>query len=240
MRNVLIGMNSLCSSGGALLSGERSAHANAGGEQCSLYLLGREVEQASDASGVVAFHIPKQEDHPLIRRQFAESLFHLGAFDVAPGDAETGFGLGWLGLFVEGHPLTQLADQRAVDTVAVRFFSLAEGTEKSFLRHLIRFNLIADHIVGEGVGPMLMGLVDVALAVLNRPLGHLALHDTARTLGRKLFFKVQQSVPQLKAPMLHSQANVAKQADVRMAVHSTSVKRLCEISGIRRSSATLV
>jgi hypothetical protein len=44
---------------------------------------------------------------------------------------------------------------------------------------------------------VLMGLVDVALPVFERSLGHLALHDMARSLGRKISLKIQQACPRL-------------------------------------------
>ena len=116
---------------------------------------------------------------------------------LRPPRVLSGNGFSRCSLLVEGHALAQLVHQGAVDAAAIRLLGLAEGADEGTLRDLFRLNLVPHHVVGDGVGPVLMGLVDVALPVFERSLGHLALHDPARSLGRKISFKVQQACPRL-------------------------------------------
>ena len=89
------------------------------------------------------------------------------------------------------------SDQRAIDAAAVRLLGLAEGANEGILGDLFGLDLVAYHVIGDGVGAVLVGLIDIALPVLERALGHLALDDPARSLGRKVLFKVQQACPHM-------------------------------------------
>jgi hypothetical protein len=184
-------------SSGALHGGERSAQTDTGGEQCALDLLARNIQEGSDSIGVVTFDIAKQENHALIGRELFECFLHLGTLDVPTAESESGNSFCRNSLLVEGHALAQLFHERAIHATAIRLFGLAEGADKGILRDLFGLDLVSYHVIGNGVCSVLMGFVDVALPVLERSLGHLALHDPARSPGRKIFFKIQKACPRL-------------------------------------------
>jgi hypothetical protein len=165
--------------GGALHFGEGSAHADAGGEEGSLDLLALDIEEGGNAIRIVAFDVAQQEDHALIGGQFFERLFHFGALDITSTEMLTGNGFYRLGLLVEGHALAKLIHQSAVHAAAIRLLGLTESADEGVPRDLFRLDLVPHHVISDGVSAMLMGLIDVALPVLERPLGHLALHDPA-------------------------------------------------------------
>jgi hypothetical protein len=182
--------------GGALHGSECCSDADAGREQGALDLLAGDFEQSGDTVGIVAFDIAKQEDHALVGGQLLERLLHLGTLDVAAAQSLAGNGFGRRRLFVQGHALAQFIDQGAIDAATIRLLRLTERLNKGVLRDLFGFDLISYHVEGDGVGPMLVGLINVALPVFERSLGHLALDDPACSLRRKILFKFQRTCPQ--------------------------------------------
>ena len=179
----------------ALQGGKNRPQADACGEERPFHLLAGDLQHLCDTVGVIAFHIAEQEDHALIGGQLADGFFHVGAPDIAFAQAGALRRLSRLDVLIQGKALSQFADQGAVHAAAIGLFGLAEGPDEGVARDRFRLEFVPYHVVGDGIGAVLMGLVDVLLPVLERTLGDLALDDPARSLKKHVAFEFQQLCP---------------------------------------------
>jgi hypothetical protein len=153
----------------------------------------RQIQQAADHCGGIAFYVAKQEKQALIGRQVAHCHLKVRAANIAVVEPGPGNEDGWSFFLAERKALAQLLHERRIDCERVRPFLLLKGMHESNGKNLLRFYLISRHIEGEGKNSMTVTFVHIPLLLLGGLFGSLG--DDEVGFRGKLTLKVEHSYP---------------------------------------------
>jgi len=172
--------------------GEGAAHAEAGGEQGSFDLLARDLDQFGYLVCRISLDIAEQEDDALVGGEFLEGFFEIGAANIAALQARGVGGFDGFGDLVNGKALAEFVDHGSVDTLCIGLFFALESADKGVCEDFFGFDFVTGHVVSDGEGAMAMGLVHVALALLEGAHLALLLDNSRATGGGKLSIQIEQ------------------------------------------------